>query len=153
MKDRHNGGNMIARISALCVVVVAGCAGSQREAQIDNLRMTSGPSGLFVGHSVQGDTVVAASHYDAMTGLATTDEELGLRARKGSDGQMLCQREMPTGTHVPLWTCRYVAESDEVRRQTQDWLSRPQFSIVSRRAMPAITAGNAPGGGRGAIAP
>jgi hypothetical protein len=152
MKDRHIGGNMIARISALCVVV-ASCAGSQRESRFDNLRVPSEPSGLFVGHSVQGDVVVAASHYDAMTGLATTDQDLGLRARKGGDGQMMCQREMLTGTHVPLWTCRYVAEADETRRQTQDWLSRPQFSIVSRRAMPALTAGNTPGGGRGAVAP
>jgi len=115
--------------------------------------MPSEPSGLYLGRSVQGDVVVAATHYEAMTGLATTDEELGLRARKGSDGQMRCQREMPTGTHVPLWTCRYVAESDDMRRQTQDWLNRPQFSIVSRRATPGITAGNVPGGGRGAVPP
>ncbi|TMA21448.1 MAG: hypothetical protein E6J84_00570 [Deltaproteobacteria bacterium] len=143
---------MIARISALCVVV-AGCAGSHRETQLDTLRTLDGPSGLFVGHSVQGDVVVAATHYDAMTGLATTDQELGLRVRKGGDGQMLCQRETPTGSHLPLWTCRYVAETDELRRQTQDWLSRPQFTIVARRAMPAVTAGNIPGGGRGGVAP
>ena len=142
---------MIARISALCVLI-AGCAGSQREAQIDNLRMVSNAPGLFVGHSVEGDVVVAATHYDAMTGLATTDEQLGLPARKSSDGQMLCQREMPTGTHVPLWTCRYVEETAEIRRQTQDWLSRPQFSIVSRR-LPVVINGNLPTGGRGGIAP
>ena len=143
---------MVARISALCVVV-AGCAGSQREAQIDNLRMVSNAPGMFVGHSVEGDVVVAATHYDAMTGLATTDEQLGLKARKGSDGQMLCQREMPTGTHVPLWTCRYVEEMAEIRRQTQDWLSQPHRSIVARRALPVITTGNIPGGGRGALLP
>lgn len=143
---------MLARAAALFVGAVAGCAGSQREAQIDSLRMQSGPSGLFVGHSVQGDTVVAASHYEAMTGLATTGEELGLRPRSSGDG-MLCQREMLTGTHVPLWTCRYVAEVAEIRRRTQDWLSQPQGSIVSRRALPTITTGNIPGGGRGGVAP
>jgi len=143
---------MVARISALCVVV-AGCAGSQRETQIDNLRMVNNAPGLFVGHSVEGDVVIAATHYDAMTGLATTDEQLGLKARKSSDGQMLCQREMLTGTHVPLWTCRYVEEMAEIRRQTQDWLSQPQRIIVARRALPTITVGNLPGGGRGTVAP
>src|SRR5439155_17665620 len=92
-QDRHIGGDMVARFSALCVVV-AGCAGSHREAQIDTLRMVRNAPGLFVGHSVEGDVVVAATHYDAMTGFATTDEHLGLKARRSSDGQMLCQREM-----------------------------------------------------------
>ena len=63
-------------------------------------------------------------------GLATTAEELGMPARKGSNGQMLCQREMLTGTHVPRWICRY---QDDIRRErelTRDWLDQPRLSFA-----------------------
>ena len=144
---------MLSRTAALFVLLVAGCAGPQREVRFESLRPTTEPSALFVGHSIQGDVVVAASHYDAMTGVATTEEDLGLRSRRGGDGQMMCQREMPTGTHVPLWTCRYVQEVERIRQEAQDWLRAPQLSVVSRHALPTITTGNIPGGGRGGMIP
>lgn len=143
---------MLARIAALSVVLVAGCAGSQRSAQVDSLSRSN--TGLFVGHSTQGDVVLAASHYDAMTGLATTDQDLGLSARKNGEGQMLCQREMPTGTHVPRWNCRYEDDIRDQRQAARDWLDRPHLSYAGRTSMPTMTTGRGPsGGGKGSLTP
>jgi hypothetical protein len=143
---------MLARIAALSAVLVAGCAGSQRNAQVDTLSRSN--TGLFVGHSTQGDVVLAASHYDAMTGLATTDQDLGLSARKNGEGQMLCQREMPTGTHVPRWACRYEDDIRDQRQAARDWLDRPHLSYAGRTALPMMSMGRGPGGGsKGSLTP
>jgi len=144
---------MLARIAALSVVLVAGCAGSQRNAQMDSLSRSS--NGLFVGHSTHGDVVLAASHYDAMTGLATTEADLGLKARQSGEGMMLCQREMPTGTHVPRWTCRYEDEIRDQRQAARDWLDRPKLSFAGRASLPMMSTGRGPagGGGRGTLTP
>jgi hypothetical protein len=142
---------MFARTAALFVIVVAGCAGPQRSSQIDSMKKSN--TGLYIGHSTNGDVVVAANHYDAITGLATTSEDLGLTAPKGDDGQMLCQREMLTGTHVPRWICRYAQDVQEARRLTRDWLDQPRLSF-SRGIAPTAMGGRGPGGGgRGNVAP
>ena len=87
---------MLPRATAFCVVLVAACASTSRSVQqfsdIDLMDSARTP-GLFMGHSTTGDLVVSATHYDAMVGLATTADELGLPMRKGSSGQMLCQRD------------------------------------------------------------
>ena len=145
---------MLARIAALSVVLVAGCAGSQRNSQLDSLSRSG--NGLFVGHSTHGDVVLAASHYEAMTGKATTEADLGLQARRGGgDGLMMCQREMPTGTHVPRWTCRYEDEMRDERQAARDWLDRPHLSLAGRASLPIMNMGKgAPGGGgRGTLTP
>jgi hypothetical protein len=142
---------MLARTTAFCVVLVAGCAGTSRNVQTVQREDLTGSarSNLFVGHSTNGDLVVAANHYDAMGGLATTAEELGIPARKGSNGEMLCQREMLTGTHVPRWICRYEEDVRATRQATVDWMDQPRVSIQSKPSMGAVLLGGGPGGGRG----
>ena len=121
---------MLVRTAAVVAIVLSGCAGPKVTAEKDSLDKLD--SGLFVGHSTNGDIVVASTHYGAMAGLATTAEELGIPGSKDKDGQMLCSREMPTGTHVPRWICRY---QDDVRRErelTRDWLDVPRLSFAGR---------------------
>jgi len=145
---------MLARTAAFVAVVLAGCAGPQRN--LDDYKLTrAGDAPLYMGRSQTGEAVLAASHYDAMTGLATTDQDLGLAARKAGDGEMLCQREMPTGTHVPRWTCRYARDVEQLRRETRDWLDRPELSLGARRGLPTLSTGRGPGNGGsgGGIAP
>ena len=77
---------------------------------------------LFVGHSDRGEVVVASTHYDAMGGLAVAASDIG---EKGKE-DMICDREMLTGTHVAKWICRYKKEMAEERSATQDWLDKPR---------------------------
>jgi hypothetical protein len=62
--------------------------------------------------------VVAASHFDAMSGTAVAAAAIG---EKGDD-KMICLRQMLTGTHVPTWVCRYQKDIEADRRATQEWL-------------------------------
>jgi len=128
---------MLARTAAVVAIVLAGCAGPQKAVEVDSLdRMDSG---LFVGHSTNGDIVIAATHYSAMAGLATTAQELGIPGSKDKDGAMLCSREMPTGTHVPRWICRY---EDDIRRErelTRDWLDTPRLSFAGRGGLSTLS--------------
>jgi len=140
---------MLARTTALCVVLVAGCAGANRNVPIEVLDSSSHSPGLFMGHSQSGAVVVAATHYNAMVGLATTADELGLPARKGNNGEMLCQREMLTGTHVPRWICRYEQDVRETRQATADWLDQPRVTVPVKPSVGAVLLGTGPGGGHG----
>ena len=81
MYSRMIGGCLFAMMSA--------CAGANRNAVPADLQRADGSPGLFVGHTNYGEVVVAATHYDAMSGLATTDTDLGLPARKDGSGKML----------------------------------------------------------------
>jgi hypothetical protein len=120
---------MLARTAAVVAVVLAGCAGPQESVN---------RSEFFVGHSSDGDVVIAATHYGAMSGMATTAEELGLKGDdKSKDRKMLCQRETPTGTHVPRWVCRYQADIARERELTRDWLDQPRLSF-SKGTAPAM---------------
>ena len=78
---------------------------------------------LFVGHSNNGEVVVASTHYDAMGGLAVASTDIG---RAGARQDMICDREMLTGTHVAQWICRYKKDIDDERHATQDWLDKPR---------------------------
>ncbi len=70
---------------------------------------------VYVGHSLTGEPIVASSHYDAMNGsaLATADGE-----------KMICDREVVTGSHVPKWVCRFPADVEWDRVQSQNLLQR-----------------------------
>ena len=138
---------MSARATAFCVVLVAGCASTSRSVQNVDLMDSARTPGLFMGHSVSGDVVIAATHYDAMVGLATTADELGLPMRKGSSGEMLCAREMLTGSHLPTWTCRYREDMEQSRRAARDWLDQPNLTIAATRALPTLSIGPGAGGG------
>jgi hypothetical protein len=145
---------MFPRTAALFVFIAAGCAGPQKETDFSLKRASS--SGLYVGHSTSGDVVLAASHYDAMAGLATTAGELGLKdTGKGEDNKMMCQREMPTGTHVPRWVCRYEDQIRMERQQTQDILDGPKLSFAGRGGAMQVLLGRGGGGtwNRGTLVP
>jgi hypothetical protein len=116
----------MAKIIALEVVLVlVGCA-NQRVVRYDTLKEHGDPSHpLYVGHSDTGDIVVAASHFDAMSGLAVAAVDVG---EKGQE-QLLCARQMMTGTHVAKWICRYQSEIEAERRETQDYLDGPRNSV------------------------
>ena len=77
---------------------------------------------LYVGHTDKGELVIAATHYDAMAGLAVMADEVDQKIAEG----MICRREMLTGTHVPSWTCRFKQDVDAEQRATQDWLDKPR---------------------------
>ena len=126
----------MTRTTALGIVLVLlGCASGTREAKLASLKEKGDPAHpLFVGHSDQGDIVVAASHWDAMQGMAVAASDLGEK----SDDKLLCARQLLTGTHVPKWICRYQSEVDDMRRQTQNWLVEPRFAPgTSGQAAPA----------------
>jgi hypothetical protein len=77
------------------------------------LARKGGDRGLFVGHTENGDLVVAAHHYDAMNGMAVTADEID--ATSTEDGsQLLCRREVVTGSHYPQWLCRYKDEQERI---------------------------------------
>jgi hypothetical protein len=104
------------------LLVLLGCA-SHRAARTVALQEHGDPSHpLYVGHSDTGDVVVAASHFDAMSGTAVAAAAIG---EKGDD-KMICVREMLTGTHIPTWVCRYQNETDFNRNLTQDLLKAPR---------------------------
>jgi hypothetical protein len=86
---------------------------------------------IYVGHSGAGEVLVAASHADAMRGLAVPASELDVKNESDPDGGLLCRRELVTGTHVPQWTCRYVRETEEDRMRTQILLDRLPKNCMS----------------------
>jgi len=121
----------------ILVLLVSACAGrSARPAPQAALEPAAGSKGLFVGHDQSGALVIAATHYDAMRGLAVSAEEIGAPVEDGRR-QMLCEREMPTGTHVPRWICRYQADIDDVREQTLNDFTAPRLAIERRGATSA----------------
>ncbi len=63
-----------------------------------------------------------------MNGLAVVDTDLGLPSRKDTSGAMICRREMPTGTHVPHWMCRYTDDLAHERQLTLNMLQQPMLS-------------------------
>ncbi len=137
---------MLAKISGLGLVLfVTACTGANRHAGVA-LESRAHSPGLFVGHSTDGDTVIASSHYLAMNGLATTDSDLGIPPREdGASGEMLCRREMLTGTHVPRWVCRYEDDLSQGREFLHSVLAAPVLSIDRKVLAPALSVRGAPG--------
>ena len=75
----------------------------------------AGPAhAVYVGHSETGEPIFCASHYDAMNGLAVAASGAG-----GAD-DLLCSREVLTGTHVPHWICRYASDAALTRERMLD---------------------------------
>ena len=112
--------------AALCLSIAA-CASKRPALKANLAQRGTAQHPLFVGTSIDGDTVVAARHYDAMNGLAVTADEVGV----SSNDAMTCMREMPTGTHVPMWICRFdkdrAAQREEVRNMLDKPLSKTQM--------------------------
>lgn len=121
---------------ALLAVLLVACAGAQRNG-IHDLHESKDSPDVYLGHSQTGTVVMATSHFGAMNGVAVSDSELGVAGRKDRSGDMLCHREMPTGTHVPHWICRYNQEVAEGRQQLRDWFDQPRL-LMSRLAATAV---------------
>jgi hypothetical protein len=142
---------MIRRSAELVLLLVLTACAAHREARsTEQIVLREKSPGLFVGHSQSGDVVVAASHYAAMHGLAVADVDLGLPARNGGGGAMVCNREMVTGSHVPKWYCRYAEDSEATRLATRNALAFPVFSpeaASSNRVVPMMM-GTGPAGSR-----
>jgi hypothetical protein len=139
---------MVFRNVALWIVLLAGCAGAQQKGvATDDMALSKGSPGLYIGHSQWGTLVVAASHYDAMNGLATSSSELGLPERKKASNDMLCRREVVTGSHIPHWICRYQEEVRKDREVLQDWLNQPRLLPSGQSALSGMMLGHGSGGG------
>jgi hypothetical protein len=119
---------MIPRTAGLGLFVILTACAAHRNVNSSTLVLREKSPGLFVGHSQDGEVVIAASHYDAMNGLAVVDTDLGLPSRKDTSGAMICRREMPTGTHVPRWACRYTDDLAHERQLTLNMLQQPMLS-------------------------
>jgi hypothetical protein len=119
---------MVRTAVAGLLILLAGCASKNRyvssSAQSAPIELTEKGHGIFVGHTDAGEVVIAASHYDAMNGLAILDTDLGIPAKE-SQGLMLCSREVITGSHLPRWMCRYQKDTDRNRAETQISLGFP----------------------------
>jgi hypothetical protein len=108
---------------------MAACAGANKSTNTHELVQVEGSPNLFLGHSQSGEIVVAASHYNAMSGLAVRDVDLGLPARKAGSGLMRCEQQMLTGSHVPKWFCRYKDDIDSNRERLQVELTLPRLNF------------------------
>lgn len=108
---------------------------------------------LYIGHGTRGEVVVAASHYDAMNGLAVEASDLGLASfREG--GQVFCLREVPTGTHLARWICRYQDAIERNRALTQNDMAEARINLTSPSAsMVVVGVGGGGGGARGSPLP
>ena len=106
--------------SAWLVVAVAmvGCATTRRDIEVAERGGPAHP--LYVGHGTSGEMVLAASHYDAMSGMAVAVADLGMKGESGE--YLVCAREIPTGSHVPLWVCRAPQVAERNRQIAQDFL-------------------------------
>lgn len=103
-------------------VLLSGCAASTTASAPQRAILLSEKGhGLFVGHTDNGEVIVAASHYDAVRGVAVSDTDLGV-PKAQSEGQLLCAREIPTGSHVPHWMCRYMGQINADRNMAQTML-------------------------------
>jgi hypothetical protein len=118
---------MCPRMAGGCLFMMLACA-AQNRAVLGDLNRVEGSPGLFVGHTQDGELVVAASHFDAMSGLATTDADLGLDPRKDVSGVMLCAREVVTGSHFPHWICRYKDDVQAARERVQAFMQSPRLT-------------------------
>jgi hypothetical protein len=143
---------MLSRtIGVAFVFLLSACASANRNIAAAPAELASAPSQprLFVGHDVGGQIVVAANHYDAMNGLAVEDTDLGIAPGGDVDGQMLCVREVPTGSHLPHWVCRYKAALDAEREFTQQKLNEVRLAFDKPQQGVFMMGGGGAGGGGG----
>jgi len=125
---------MFPRMVGGCLLIMTfACAAPNRNAVPADFDRVERTPGLFVGHTEYGETVVAATHYDAMVGLATTDADLGLPTRGNMTGLM-------------RWVCRYEDETQASRERLQNYLVAPRLSNGRSGRFATSTAGR-PGGG------
>jgi hypothetical protein len=132
---------MVRSAGIMLVVFFSACASNLAQTRPDSIELTEKSHGLFVGHTDNGDVVVAATHYNAMNGLAVLDTDLGVPA-KDSAGMMLCQRSVTTGSHMPRWICRYQDAIDRERAASQNDMNAPLGGIHIPASGPAMVLGS-----------
>jgi hypothetical protein len=103
----------------MALVLIAGCATTK----------TDEAHPVYVGHGTDGELVMASTHYQSMTGFALASTDLKATGRKEVD--MVCKREMLTGTHLPEWICRYQADVEQDRDATQRMLLKIPTTCMS----------------------
>jgi len=107
------------RVLLLAIVLPLFSCTHAKSQTAPELARKGGDRGLFVGHTSNGVVVVAAKHYDAMNGLAVLSEEIeGTNTEDG--GQLLCRREMITGSHYPTWLCRYKEDDARISEENRN---------------------------------
>lgn len=82
---------------------------------------------LYVGRGSDGELVMASTHHDAMNGLSVANSDIGATGRQDSD--LICKREMLTGSHLPQWTCRYKADVERDRMRAQTYMQMPKACL------------------------
>src|SRR3954462_4355979 len=122
LRDRPGGAHAPSRPAGDPCIVPVACTHTNKS---NALQRKGGDRALFVGHTPDGQMVVAAHHYDAMNGLAITSDEID--AASTEDGtQLACRREVVTGSHYPQWFCRYKEDherqADAGRQGGRDFL-------------------------------
>jgi hypothetical protein len=136
---------MVRKAVLALFVLLSACASNRASSSARApIELTEKGHGLFVGHTDNGDVVIAATHYNAMNGLAVLDTDLGIPA-KDSQGLMLCAREVVTGTHLPHWMCRYQRDIDRERLDTELGLGLPLAGPHVQQGGPAISLGQGAG--------
>jgi hypothetical protein len=121
-------GKLIAIGSLLALF---GCATASRQ----NIALTGKGDAahpFVVGHSQDGEIVLASTHADAMNGLAVAVADVGASKNSLGEEELICHKETPTGTHVPTWVCRYPSEVERQRMQTHQFLVQPRVCIDCR---------------------
>jgi len=111
-------------VAPLVLFGLFACASTQQR-QIPLIERGDPVHPVYVGRGDAGEIVIAASHYDAMNGLAVAAADIG--AKEGD--LLMCTREMLTGTHVPKWICRYPSDAEKEREATQNWMVKARNCI------------------------
>jgi hypothetical protein len=125
-----------------CALLLCACAAqtkttastqsaAQRSATDDGEMKGTDAHPIFIGHGTDGEVVMAATHYDSMNGLAMAPQEIGI-ANKDDRGDIVCKREVWTGTHLPQWVCRYQAEVEQDRMRTRNMLDRMPSTCAAK---------------------
>jgi phosphoglucomutase len=112
------------RTTIICALVL-GCATPARQS-LERLRSEDPSHPVYVGHSEDGQVVMATTHADAMHGLAVSATELGVAKDTNGDDKLICQKEMLTGSHYPTWTCRYPTEIQKQRNAVRNFFDQPK---------------------------
>ncbi|HUJ27280.1 MAG TPA: hypothetical protein VLW85_14750 [Myxococcales bacterium] len=60
--------------------------------------------------------VTKASDYKAKDGTPTSS-----KGEAAPQGTMVCEEEVPLGSHIPRKVCHYEEDREEAKRQAQDW--------------------------------
>jgi hypothetical protein len=135
---------MARTILFACVLILCACAArtktaapaesSAQRATNDAQMKGTDEHPVFIGHGTDGEVVLAATHYDAMNGLAMAPQDIGI-AKKDDRGDIVCKRETWTGTHLPQWVCRYQAEVEQDRMRTRNMLDRVQNTCMAKSCL------------------